>query len=593
MAGEIDIVDELERELKTLDTPQWKFEGCDSREEYEEQYVRLVDDLYGESESAFIKIKRAWMRDIKRVRMDDEHEITGTVSKTDLPLVPPAIEDAVAMTVENLPRGNASPRQSSQEDFAGALNYFMGEEYDANDFDWIAARAVFDALVFSFGCSKQTVDMEQSGPLGNVGRVIFKNIDPRYVWPDPRAKSWRWEDMRYLIVAEPMDLSEVRERWPGQGHLVTPEGEYSDKRNDLELGETEEVGDGYTVGQRHRALVKECWLKDGRKVWEAMRNPETGQEEKDSEGKPLGKWVKKYPHGRVVITCNGVLLADVPNPYDHGQPPYSILPGLIDGSLMGKGQVRLIGIIADKINQLGKDGFRNLRVGCNSPWVADRNAFDDPDKFHQLTNDPGIVLPVTAGARVERLPPAELPQSYFMFQDWMQTQFDNVLGRAAVAAGRVEKGSQLSAEAIGNLQQSSMSRQRLKQRNFERYLKHNGHLLQWNVRQFYPDDMTVELLDPRNGQKKIYKWTAEAAKADYSIQIEAGSSMPGAKQGKEQAGRELYKDGIIDREYAIRMIDLPGADALIERMTKQEEKLASLGMMAELKKIRPSSKRSA
>jgi len=591
VAGEINLVDELEQELKTLDTPQWKFEGCNSRDEYEEKYVRLVDDLLAESEGAYLKTKKRWLKDLKRVHMEED-DLEGTVSRTDLPLIPPAVEDAVAMSVENLPRGNASPRQSSQEDFAGALNYFMEEEYDSNDFDAVAWRAVFDALVFSFGCIKQTVDMEQTGPLGQMGRVIFKNIDPRHVWPDPKAKSWRWEDMRYLIVAEPMDLSEIRERWPGQGHLVEPEGDYSEKRNELELGVSEEVGDGYTVGQRHRAVVKECWIKDGRRVWEPMRDPNTCEEVKDSEGRPLGKWKKKYPYGRVVITANGVLLADVPNPFDHGQPPYSFLPGLID-RLMGKGQVRLIGIIADKINQLGKDGFRNLRVGCNSPWVADRNAFEDPDKFHQLTNDPGIVLPVTAGARVERLPPAELPQSYFMFMDWMQSQFDNILGRAAVAAGRVEKGSQLSAEAIANLQQSSMARQRLRQRMFELFLKHVAHLLQWNIRQFYPDQMQVELMDPRSGSKKIYKWTADAAKADYSIKIEAGSSMPGAKQGKESLARDLYKDGITDREYTIRMIDLPGADALIERMRKQEEKLAQLGMMAELKKIRPSSKRSA
>lgn len=596
--------DDLEKAFKRADTPQYKYEGCTDVEEYEGNYVRLVDDLLEESTQKFKKKKDRWYKMAKRLEMEgSQYDVNSAVTRTDIPLVPQAVEEAVALQVESLPRPSASPRQSAQEKFAGALNYFMSEELDSNDFDMVVARAILDAKCFSFGCVKQSVDMDQTGPLGQPGRIIFKNIDPRHVWPDPYAKSWRWEDMRYLVIAEPMDLSDIRELWPGKGHLVGPEGDYTSGRGTKEGIVHETVGDDWVIGKRNRALVKECWLKDDRKVFEPLtrpkRDPETGLDTGEMEevvgpdGKKLGKWVKKYPNGRLIITANGVLLADQPNPFDHGQPPYSFLLSRVSRELMGYGDLELIGRVEDKINQLHKDGIRNLRVGCNAPWVVDRHAFDSPDKFNMMTNDPGMVLPVTAGARVERLQSSELPQSFFLFLDWLRRQFDDVLGVPGINRGQLEKGAQLSADAVDQLQVSGNARMRLRGRLVENWLKHVGHLLQWNIRQFYPDKLEVELIDPRNGNVIKYSWSQDAAKADYSIQIEAGSSLPGAKQGRQEIGRQLFKDGLIDREYAVAMLDLPGAEPMLQRMKQFEEKLAQLGMMSELKKMRPSSKRSA
>jgi hypothetical protein len=443
------------------------------------------------------------------------------------------------------------------------------------------------------GFIKQSIDMNQTGPFGQPGRIIFKNVDARHVWPDPYAKSWRWEDMRYLIVAEPMDLSDIRSRYPGPGHLVGPEGDVSTTESSELNYFAPVIGDDYVIGERHRATVIECWLKDDRKIWQPMKDPKTGEEYVDDTGKPLGKWVKKYPRGRLIVVSNGELLVDAQNPFRHSQPPYTAIPSRISRKLFGYGDVELIGLIEDKVNQLHKDALRNLRVNMNVPWVIDHNAFDSPDKFHMLTNDPGMVLPVTPGARVERLVPGDLPGSLFSFVDWLKSQFDDLLGVQPVLRGQLEKGSQLSADAVEKLQVSSTSRVRLKSRLLENALKHLGQLLQWNIRQFYPDSMKVEMIDPRSGDKKEIFWNADAAQADYAVGIEAGSALPGSKTSKQDSARQLYKDGVVDREYAIRMMDLPGADALIERMNKREEFLAKLGMMAQLTRKKPQRRNAA
>lgn len=588
MAVSVDELIPFDERFPTEQTPIWEFEGFDNRIEYEDKFVKLVDSLLTASKRKYEPIKMRWSQNEKRVEMDASGSRPSLVSigRSDLPMVPQAVEEAVALAVESLPRAMVAPKQSAQEAFAGALNYFMEEEYQANDFDLVVARACWDSKLYSVGFIKQTVDMDETGPLGQPGRIVFSNVDPRHVWADPFAKSWRWADQRYLIVAEPMDLSEIRARYPGPGLEVEPEANYSDLMNDqgefTGFRQGQYVGDDYTIGERHRAMVIECWLKDDRKIWEPKRDPDTDEILRGPDGAPLGRWVKKYPGGRLIVVANGVLLRDQANPFRHKQPPYTVIQSRISRRLFGYGDVELIGLIEDKINQLHKDAIRNLRVNMNSPWVMDHNAFDNPDKFHMLTNEPGMVLPVTPGARIERLMAGDLPVSLFNFVDWMKGQFDDLLGVQPVLRGQLEKGSQLSADAVEKLQVSSTARVRLKSRLLENALKHAGHLLQWNIRQFYPDSMTVESIDPRSGAKNLIYWNADAAQADYSVNVEAGSALPGSKQSKQEAVRQLFKDGICDREYAIRNMDLQGADALIERMNKREEFLARLGMFANM-----------
>lgn len=585
----------LENELKRFDVPQWKFEGCTSEKEYKEKFVALVNSLKTQSERKYNPIKERWANNEKRVELEQSGRgAINSISRSDLALVPQAVEESVALAVEQLPRPSAAPKQASQEQFAGALNYFMTEECDANDFDLVVARAMFDSKLFSVGFIKQTVDMEQTGPLGQPGRIIFKNVDPRHVYPDPYAKSWRWEDMRYLVVVEPQDLSDIRARFPGASLEVAPEDDCSIKSEEgATLGWEPSIGDDYVVGARHRARVIECWLKDDRKVWHPMTDPKTDEEYVDEDGRPLGTFKKKYPGGRLLIVANGVLLADTHNPFRHKQPPYTAFQSRISRKLFGYGDVELIGMIEDKINQLHKDALRNLRVAMNTPWVVDHNAFDAAEKFHMLTNDPGMVLPVTPGARVERLVAGELPVSLFNFVNWMKSQFDDMLGVQPVLRGQLEKGSQLSAEAVENLQVSSTSRIRLKSRLMENALKHLGQLLQWNIRQFYPSEFAVEMRDPRSGEQIKVSWSANAAESDYAISIEAGSSLPGSKGAKQESFRQLYKDGLIDREYAIQGMELPGADTLIKRMNDREEALAKLGLLAKLTRPKNKQRRAA
>ena len=569
--------------------PSWELDGFADEEEREKHMVRLVDDLLDESTRAWKDIKQRWMQADKRLEPDSGMEIIGAgsgTSRSDLPFVPQAIEEAIAVMVESLPRPQVLPRQAKQEQFTSALNYFVGEELDANDFDLIMARCALDIKRFCLGIIKQSVDRYAKGPFGQSGKIMLSRVDPRHIWPDPLSATWA--ECRYVIEARPMDLSTIREMFPDKGMQVHSESTYSLSRNDIGDAEPQtgggiEFDSGYVIGERQRALVKELWLNDDQKhevpVLDGNGNPSF-----DDDGNAITRLEKRYPNGRLVITANKVLLLDIANPFRHGQRPYSFFPGRVSAKLLTYGDVEVLGRIEDKINQLQKDMMRNARVNMNSPWIIDQHAFDSPKKFKNVTHDPGLVLPVRPGARVMRLPPAELPQFIFPLVDYLKGVFDDVLGIQSISRGQLEKGAQLSAEAIQSLQGTATSRIRLKSRLLENGLKHLGHLLQWNIRQFYPAGMTAEIDDPSNpGSKHEISWSDEAAQADFAVAIQAGSSLPGAKQSMTQMALTLWDHGLIGPKRTLSMMDLPGVDEAVQERQQLLEQLAKVNLEAAIK----------
>lgn len=586
-------MDELDRDLqKQLDDiqPQWKVDKFDCQDDYEEHYVKLVRSKVRESENWWKSVLERWAQADRRLSESSNGTSgRGSEATSDLPMVPQAVEESIAVLVETLPHPTASPRQSSQDDFVGALNYFMEVELDANDFDIEIARVALDMKRFNLGVLKQSIDPDKTGPFGQPHAIVLKHVDPRNCYFDPFATGFAWGDYRYLIVKQVLDLSDVKRRW-SRGKYVTEEAAVSRPKDDLndvapggrahvsEVMEELEESNG-----RRRVCVYEMWLKDDRLKFVPDLD-ETGAVRKDMNGREIGAWEPMFPGGRLIIVAGDVVLADQANPFRHKQPPYTFFPGRIQGKLISAGDVELLGRIEDKINRLHKAMYSNALVNMNSPWIVDRHAFDSPEKFKNITQKQGLVLPITQGARIERLPPAELPQFVFPFLDWLKGTFDDILGIREVQRGQIAQGAQLSAEALGALQGAASARIRLKSRLFENSLKHMGHLLQWNIRQFYPSKMNVQMTDPSTQEPKQLLWDDSLAQPDYAVDIEAGSSLPGSKQTMSQLAITLKREGMIGNRRALNMMELPGADAIAKERMDEIKEIAQTSLEAALKK---------
>lgn len=549
----------------------WRSEGFLSEKDYEEHYVALVDDLLLEAEKSERDIQQRRMRIDKRLE-----EMSQTLSigheATNVNIVPQAIEEAVALMVENLPRAKAVARGSEDKEFAGQLSAAMDQEYDSNDFEGaVLPKVLWNSKKFYLGIVKVVWDRDMPGEFNNKGGNRLVSIDPRLFHIDPKAKGYTRKDMRYIVVEEPMDLSEVRARYPHKN--VEPEG---DGISEIRTKDPafKSIGSEYVIGQRHRVIVKECWLNSDVMHEVEVRDAQ-GNCIYDKEGKERTKWVKKYPNGRLIITANGKMLVNIPNPYAHGEFPYAIYASRISGRILSWGDAEPLFVLADKMNRLLKDAMANLRISMNTPWIADRHAFGETDKHHLLTNQPGLVILKNPQSEVARLPAGELPQSYFLFYQEMRKLFDDVLGSYGVQRGQLEKGAQLSADAVTQLQSASLARSRLKARMFENFLKRVGWLLQWNERQFFDSDYKVAVTKPGSKEKVIIGWSGEESKGQYNVGIEVGSSLPGAKESNANLIMRLWEKGLLPRDWAVRMMEVPNAEAMIEDIKTREDELAS------------------
>lgn len=600
-----------------LNTPNWKKdldeEGnpiFQTEEEYCEYWVTQVDTWLSESRRHHRTVKKAWARAISRFegfleKLAELGEIVSDPAYSDLPFLYKAILELVAMQFDSLPRPQYMSRQSSEDQFVGALNYWGSWELDANDFDLHMFDVGLDVNLCNLGIIKQTIDDEQSGPFDQDGKIIFKRTEPRYFWPDPFSGSLKWDDAKYWIFAEPYDLGDIRKMYPTVGFNVKPENRYSVFRADRDSEEDEEIGSimsspanaiGSTgpVGERWRALVKEAWIKDyslefvpDEEEYQVL-DEETGEfsiktrEVVDENGEVQGTYRRRYPYGRLIVTANKVLLYDGPieKLYRHKQPPYTFFRGRPTKKLLSPGDATFLIIVEKKLNEIYGRVMRNAMCNIATPLVVDNGAFDAPKKYRNITDDPDIVIQVRPNARIQHLQAGEVPQFVITFAQFLKGFFDDLMGVQSVMRGQLTEGAQLSAEALGALQDQAGSRIRMKSRLTEAGLKNLGYQLMWNIRETYPSEMKVTIMDPSSGEPHEIFWNDDEAQDDYAVVIQAGSSLPGAKQGAYKQSLELYKEGIVDDEFVLDAGQIPGKTRILKRTQEKRDHRLKVAIMA-------------
>lgn len=606
----------LEEYAKYLQRPMWQDDDengdWDDEENYREYWVQLVDDWLQQSQDYFRTVKREWASATRKFEhfLDRLREMVSSRSDpafTSLPYLFNMINEIVALLFDSLPRPSYQSRQAAIDDFAGALNYYSNWELDSNDFDMTMYEIGLDVQLYNLGVMKQTIEEEEDGPFEREGRIIMSRTEPRYCNPDPFAKKMDWEYMNYFIEASPYDVGDIRRMFPEHGGEVTPESHYSVSRADAGSGDIADdeslethiikspansiKGGPFTLGTRGRAQVKECWLKDLSTVFEAdmewysnVTIEGTGEDTKETEINPgkgrgwmkpkvdpdtgyvMGKWKRKYPYGRYICTSNGVLLLDIPNPYSHRSIPYTFFKGRPSKQVLSPGDATFLILVERKLNDLNNRIFRMAQANIERPKLVDQGAFDAPKKYHNMEAASDLILQVRPNSQFRTMEAGEIPQFVAPFTMMLKQFFDDLGGVNQIMQGKLAEGSQLSAEAMGGLQDQASTRTRMKARFIEFALKHVGYQMMWNIRDNYRSGQKVMVIDPITQEQKEVVWTPEDAKRDdYVVVIQAGSSLPGAKQGAYQQGLQLYRERVVDGEYLLDVAQIPSAQRILQR----------------------------
>jgi hypothetical protein len=565
--------------------PAWFEDGFQTEQAWEDHNARVVEELYEESVQKWGPKKYRWKRADKLVELEhliDEFIDYRNSSRGRLPILAPAIEEFLAVRHQDPLRPTANSRQQALNEAAAACNAMLSQILDANLYNLLRLRIGLDQLKFGIGFLNPVVDAFRAGMFDNNGEHIINRIDPRYVWPDAYADSWDFKRMKYCIIARPMDRSDIIRKWPTKGWKVKPGGKAGARA--LEQPEAAQVNGGrvespfnrssLALGGRDRHIVLECYLFDAR-VRQVPANKD-GDPIFNPDGSEVTRWDERYPKGRLMVACNGVMLQDGPNPFNHGTVPLVAYQKGVRDQLFSYSPIELLDLVDRWMAPLLKEAYDNCRAWMNSPWAVDWNAFLKPEQYKNLSWEPDQIFLVKPNSRVARIPPSDLPQSVFMMFDKLKNIFDQVLGVNNVSRGDLQEGAQLAADTVQGLQGAALKRVLLEQELDKEATKQLGHQIIQNIRQFYTVPVEFTIKDPL-GQDKKYKWDNTLIKSDWDIGVEAGNTA-GAEVSTQQRAAELYKMRAIDDIELLKTLRWPNPEDVVQRKRQWLVQLAQMGI---------------
>lgn len=474
------------------------------------------------------------------------------------------VRQEAALLTDAKPTVKVVARTSKLFDAANTLNKLVQSVFQKEHIDLLIVRTVFDLAVFGVSYWKVFWDAWANGGLGD---VVIRRIDPRTVLVDDVSNL---VDAQYIGHITDVPLAEVRRRFPGRGMLVsatTRPGVLPLRISSKYRGSRSNMMAPSAVA---RTLLKEWWIKD----------PSLDGDE------------FKFPGGRLITASESVILQDMKSPYILPWPGPWVkfaLPGPQDTAWPPAGLTHLTEL-QKYLNLVMSNILDQVRFVSQGVWIADADALP-PESRKKL------MRPIPPSTYIEKVPGKELrwerladvsPTAIQVLRDLTQ-YMDFVYGMMDVSYGRIPRGMTAGA-ALEMLQMTAQSIIRLNAREIERGLMEAGQKVLGLILQFYPEERVEALLGP-GGDVEMIEFRRAELFEDYrdappeelyyqfKFMVRPDSTLSMSREKEYAAALALYGSGLIDRQAALELIDIPNKDAIFERM-KAQEQLEGLAMAA-------------
>lgn len=520
----------------------------------------------------------------------------GAMAAEPLPLALAMVHEKVALLASNPPMPMVVRQQESQEQQVAALNQLMHMVLESNNYESLCAKGLYDIQFWNTCIFRWNVDMFQPGIFAEPGKITLEKCSPEEIFWDPLCKELHTDYMDYVVQKHIMEIGEIQSQYPLAAWMVNPVGDelisetsVTSRNNEDYIQSPQPKLARDNSGRRQKITVYEAWIKDSRmkfepKILDATSPDYEKRFQLDKDGYIIGDWVKRYPNGRQIIVTSMAVLKDIPNPFCHGQLPYVFAQGMPATVPYAAGNAMRLMVVTRKINALIRDIMIYFQSEIKRPMQQTAGAILDPNMAQSVPNDPTYILELSPNGRLERRPAMDVPGSVYTFLQILQQMLDIISGSPGVMRGQLDGGDQLSAEAMGQLQQFASSRLALEAKFFKVAAKQLFYQLMWLLRAIIRANIKVQVTLP-TGENVTVDWKSDRevfergdptavqnlrAKEDYLVTLKPGTGVPGG-QAQQQAGfQSLYKDNAIDREAYLDGIAFPNRAAVIARMRKQE-----------------------
>jgi len=593
-------------------------EGTGSSAEYtpepeERRTIKLVENLFEKAKKHRALYDEKWLDYYRMFRGKQWKEQRPSYRHSEvINLVFRTIQSTIPIQVDSRPRFEFLPQEPSDQPLADMLN--MIAEADWIKYNWgeQLLEVVYDSNIYGTGLSK-VVAREAAGEL----KIVYESADPFYSFPDPDARDTN-KDCGWFIYAEPLDVAKLKRRYPDKKDFIKADlqdllkGSKTDFaplkfRSPVDNKVVMEGGNAMDLVDKDKALCITCWMSAEFLKDEFEEVAKTIKDAAGEDDQQIFEQVARYPNGRKVVICNGVLLEDSPLGYDDGEIPFERYPNyVLPREFWGISEVEQLEGPQKTFNKLVSFVLDVLTLMGNPIWVVSTDAMIDPEN---LTNRPGLVVEKAKGSEVERQEGVQLQPYVLQMIDKMAEWFDSISGSQDVTRG-VQPTGVTAATAINSLQEAAQTRIRQKARVMDYYLQNVGRHYASRVFQFKtapevyritsnqgasqyfrmhvePYDKTDEMGQPTGDtgtrvhvqpmgpdgydptQAQVYE-----ARASFDVKVTTGSSLPFAKAEKEQRLLNLFDRQIIDAQEVLKGVEYPNWEAVFNRMEQQKQQAA-------------------
>ena len=505
-------------------------------------------------------------------------------------LVFQVIQSQVPILTDSRPKFEYVPQEPQDREFAEFLNEISIADWQANSWLHKLTEVIYDSHIYGTGMAHLEWDPDMRD---GTGGIDFSSEELFYCYPDVDAEDVNVKS-RNFVLAKPMDLSEVKRRWPEKGKFVKDDTTdlLDPTKNDLNpLRFRSPKGD--------KAMVEVTSLKSHgaqKKVlvqWTYFFDDEFSDHEVEGEnGEKSFEQRLDFPNGRRAVTASGVVLEDGPNPYADGEFPWQRLVNyILPREFWGESEIAQIRGPQKIFNKIYSFALDVMTLMGNPIWVVDNDSGIDTDL---LTNSPGLVVEKNAGSEARRETGVQLQPFVFQMLDRVKEYVDQIAGAQDITRG-LPPGGVTAASAIADLQNAAQTRLRQKSRNIDTFLQDMGQQYASRVMQFYTAPRAFNYVGA-DGVRKYFKAHIEKKddgqqvavvqrfddqgqpspqmdeyilRGKLDVRVTTGTALPFSKAQKKEELLQLLDRGIIDAEEYFKQTDYPNWEVLVERLREQ------------------------
>lgn len=539
------------------------------------------------------------------------------------------IQSLVPIQLDPRPKFEFLPQDPSDYPLSLVMNQVAEADWTTKNWGYQLLEVVYDSNFYGTGMSSLLVKDDLGRP-----ELIYKSADPFYTFPDPEAMDVNVEGttLSYsdqaatFVYAEPVDVRKIKKKYPQVKDYIKPDiqdllrGSKTNTqpvkfRSPIDNKVILEGSSTMDLVDKDRALLVSVWLSPEYCSEDFIEEQQQGEVDPESgvPGPPCFVQKAKYPNGRKIVVCNGILCEDVDNGYDDGLFPFQRLPNyVLPREFWGMSEIEQLEGPQKTFNKLVSFVLDVLTLTGNPVWIVPSSSGIDPDN---LLNKPGLVIEHDGGpeSAPHREPGVQLQPFVLQLIDKMAQWFDTLGGSNDVTRG-VQPVGVTAAAAISSLQEAAQTRIRQKSRLTDYYLQTLGQQYASRVMQFktvpqvyrLTNDQGVsqwfrmyvepyQATDPNTGvpledgepmfqvhyqpftpdgkldpdQAKIFQ-----TRGKFDLKVSTGSALPFEKDELQTKLLALFDRHIIDAEEVLKRSDYPNYQAVLLRMQQAAQQAA-------------------